>query len=382
MDGPSGSRSELGLVGERPPSARNNKQHLGTNTNHQPHSGSGPPDWTMHKPNQNQSYTDRILDSKRQDTVRSNTSFNIKQRNYTQTRCATPKHGSHKESYVDETLFGSARSVPGEPSWDFGGPDKSHTPIIKGTYKKPTSSRPGTPQRPSSRYGKRGFYKTTSYGSAADEALFGKGNAPTDFQPSRPEYGYDCYGNRLLTKPQSSTETRMTSWTAENPRPGSAAGSRPGSAAGSRPGSAAGFHGNRSASRNESQLDFSVQGSGYNSARSSARPESAAGSGRRVPFEDWMHQSKNNNSKLLPTKYQVFSSSYVDESLFGPKPIEADFPAPWENEEEERKKGKPFLFDTNKYTTHFGNPDVAIKEKGPYLRKPIIKDPKAKPVWK
>ena len=340
----------LSLFGERPPSATSNRPFLGTNSNHQPMSDPAAPDWNIHKPSHK--YTDRLFGQERkQDSFRSNTSFNVKQRNYTQQRCPTPKNKG-KSSYVDETLFGSARSAnqfDDVDSWD--DVKTEHKPIIK----EPSTSkkvRPGTPgsSRPSSVYGKRGYYKTTSHGSFVDDTLFGKVDNSPSKQASDAEYDY--FGNKIISKTASKRNSLSS----------------------------------RPVSRNQTATpDFGIQGSGFSSSRppsaASSRPPSAMDSERKVPFESWIQQSKSEHQKILPSKYQVFNASYVDESLFGPKPVDADFPAPWDKE----KKTKPFIFDTSNYSTGMANKTnnaAVMREKGPYLRKPIVKNPNTKPAWK
>ena len=342
---------DLSLFGERPPSATGNRPSLGTNSNHQPTSDPLAPDWNVHKPSHK--YAERLFgQEQKQDSYRSNTSFNAKQRNYTQQRCPTPKNKG-KSTYVDETLFGSARTTNQFDDADPWEDVKSgHKPIIKNPTKanQTRSSTPGNSSRPSSVCGMRRHYKTTSYGSFVDDTLFGKSDITESRQNNDVEYDY--YGNKLISK----TAFR------KSPAP-----SRP-------------------ASRNQTpNPDFGIQGTGFTSSRpssaSSSRPPSAMASGRKVPFESWIRQSKSEHQKILPSKYQVFNASYVDESLFGPKPVDADFPAPWDKE----KKAKPFIFDSNNYSNSMSTKsgDTAIvRERGPYLRKPIVKNPNSKPAWK
>ena len=342
--------SGLGLFGERPPSANSNKPSLGTNSNYQPVSDTATAEWNIHKPSKK--YADRLFGQEHHpDSYRSNTSFNLKQRNYSQ-RCPTPKNKS-KSSYVDETLFGSARSTANHFD-DHGAWDNppEHKPVIKDPSKTTKTQKSSTPsRRPSSVYGKRDYYKTTSHGSFVDDTLFAKGDSATNKPIDNVEYDY--YGNKIISKVASKKNVTPSS-------------SRP-------------------ASRNQTGTsDIGIEGPGYSSSRPSSaaisRPASAMSTGRKVPFENWIKQSKSEHQKVLPSKYQVFNSSYVDESLFGPKPVEADFAAPWDKPER-----KPFIFDSYNYSSCFGSKTgstAVVREKGPYLRKPIVKNPDAKPAWK
>ncbi len=328
----------LSLFGERPPSACSNK--AASDLDFQK--------WDVQKPSQK--YEERLFGREEdQRSARLKHSTFIKHNSFKQERCPTPKN-TGKSSYVDETLFGSARSIvqdfDDKTSW--GTDTAEHKPIIRKPSSSRKGSRPSTPAsgRPAS---KRGHYKTTNAGSFVDDTLFAKG---IGFVRQGDQAEFDYFGNRIISKTAS--------------RQHSATSSRPGSRG----------------------PDLGIQGTGYSSRPSSSagsRPPSVMSSStRKMPFETWVTQSKSEQHKILPSRYQVFNSSFVDESLFGSKPTEPDFPAPW-NEQEDAKKGKPFLFDSSFHSAPRGGTaghTPIVREKGPYLRKPIVKNPNAKPAWK
>ena len=72
-----------------------------------------------------------------------------------------------------------------------------------------------------------------------------------------------------------------------------------------------------------------------NSSRSATPLQGPVSSGAVTPSSGGM---KNKS----PYKLKKFKESYVDESLFGPQPVECDFPAPWDKDD--RSTPKPLLW--------------------------------------
>ncbi len=347
----------LALFGERAPSA------LGSRPPSSLDSRPETPQWKVQKPSQK--YSDRIFGKSQRgggDSARSDASFNQSRGR----RSPTPKHRG-KSSFVDETLFGVTRTLEHDfddkTVWE-SSKKLEHKPVIKdpSKTKKIRNSRPGTPaSRPGSAMGKRSVYKRTSENSFVDDTLFGKGDASASiYSQQNDSVQYDYFGNRIMTKAASKQNAAVSAVVRPPSRGGGSV-----------------------------TPDFGIMGTGFSSSRpssaaSSSRPASAMSTtaDRKISFESWVKQAKSDQRKVLPSKYQVFSSSYVDESLFGPKPAQPDFAAPWG----EPDKGKPFIFDSSNYATkvsgNTGSTVPVIREKGPYLRKPVVKNPDAKPAWK
>ncbi len=204
------------------------------------------------------------------------------------------KKEKHNQSYVDEMLFGPK---PEEP--DFAAPwDKpQRKPVIfdMTDYK---SLKVKKAARPESASSKRKPMKAQYNPSFVDEGLFGaKPDDPSFAAPWNKKQGgsklamYDYGGsmpNGIDGHKPPSTPTKG--------RPPSRDGGRPDSRASDRP--------------------------------PSSRPSTPT-SGRK---------NKNNKPK------EKHNASFVDELLFGPKPVEPDFAAPWEKKE---KKPRPFFCDAS-----------------------------------
>ena len=89
-----------------------------------------------------------------------------------------------------------------------------------------------------------------------------------------------------------------------------------------------------------------------NTGRMSVSGSRAPSREGRPPSPGRLPSSRNQQRPASPASRPGSASrqnrhkpSFVDESLFGPRPVEADFPAPWEDVEAEKRRGRPHIFD-------------------------------------
>ena len=87
-------------------------------------------------------------------------------------------------------------------------------------------------------------------------------------------------------------------------------------------------------------------------------------------------------SRTGPNK-RGFNPSYVDETLFGPKLQQPDFPAPWEKPED-RNKPRPYFCDSSNYTKVFEHDSQQLKRPTSSKSRPssASKNNAARPAWR
>ena len=213
-------------------------------------------------------------------------------------RPSTPKN-RHNSSFVDETLFGTP---PVEADfiapWDDG---KKPVFVMDATdFKMQQKLREQREKNTSTN-----AVKARSTPVVASHTIL-KGDNRT-YSIGRPslagEYpgGYNSpQGKRSHSEPRQPSRSQSNDWDEMSAR-----GSRPPSRT------------DRPSSRTES-------------SRPTLRPSSATG-------------------KRTHKKQDKHQPSYVDELLFGQGPTEPDFPAPWEDLEAEKRRGRPFWYDGTDY---------------------------------
>ena len=234
----------------------------------------------------------------------------------------------HKASYVDETLFGpTLNEAEFQAPWE---KEKTKKPVAFDYTDYKTKPKYVSP-RPNSARKKVPTYKSKSRGSYVDESLFGSSNP--HLASSYATMEVDTNKAKLHDGDLSVRSNTPNSYRPPSGR-FSSLDSRP-------------------PSRTMVGEDPIAV------ARSPLRPDSRAGKPR-----------------------VRHNPSYVDETLFGPKLKEADFPAPWEDPSE--KKIRPFFFDSMNYTRtihHENHKPLRPKSKTrPSSAKKT--EPPAKPAWK